>query len=215
MAQPARATRIRSITPMTAESARRAQILAAARHLFSSQGVAATTMDSVAEGAGCSRMTVYRHFPGKEALLRAAVVDDLDKAVAQFDAIWHATDSLEDRVVAAFVWSVQSARANPILSQLLKSEPESLLLALTLGGESLLATTSSLVAERFRDERMDDENATILAEMLTRLVLSMLLQPYGALRLERREDLEEFARYWIAPSVRLTLSSADAGAVHG
>ena len=49
-------------------------ILAAAHDLFLDRGIAATTMDLVAERAGVSKMTVYANFQDKPALL-AAVLD--------------------------------------------------------------------------------------------------------------------------------------------
>jgi TetR/AcrR family transcriptional repressor of mexJK operon len=49
-------------------------IVGAAYDLFLDRGIAATTMDLVAERAGVSKMTVYANFPDKPALL-AAVFD--------------------------------------------------------------------------------------------------------------------------------------------
>jgi TetR/AcrR family transcriptional repressor of mexJK operon len=46
-------------------------ILDAASSLFLERGIAATTMESVAERASVSKMTVYAHFPDKPALLSA------------------------------------------------------------------------------------------------------------------------------------------------
>ncbi len=50
---------------------KREAILAAAAELFSERGIAATTMDLVAERAGAAKMTVYAHFVDKPALLAA------------------------------------------------------------------------------------------------------------------------------------------------
>jgi TetR/AcrR family transcriptional repressor of mexJK operon len=50
---------------------KREAILAAASALFFERGILATTMDSVAERAGVSKMTVYAHFADKPALLAA------------------------------------------------------------------------------------------------------------------------------------------------
>jgi TetR/AcrR family transcriptional repressor of mexJK operon len=51
---------------------KREAILDAATALFFERGIAATTMEAVAERAGVSKMTVYSHFPDKPALLEAA-----------------------------------------------------------------------------------------------------------------------------------------------
>jgi TetR/AcrR family transcriptional repressor of mexJK operon len=47
-------------------------ILGAAYALFLERGIAATTMDAVADRASVSKMTVYANFPDKPALLAAA-----------------------------------------------------------------------------------------------------------------------------------------------
>lgn len=51
------------------EAQTRAELLAAAIPLFTSQGFEETTMAEVAEAAGVSRRTAYRHFPSKEDLV--------------------------------------------------------------------------------------------------------------------------------------------------
>jgi TetR/AcrR family transcriptional repressor of mexJK operon len=50
---------------------KREAILAAASALFFERGILATTMDSVADRAGVSKMTVYANFANKPALLAA------------------------------------------------------------------------------------------------------------------------------------------------
>src|ERR1700757_307347 len=50
---------------------KREAILDAATALFYERGIAATTMEAVAERASVSKMTVYGHFPDKPALLSA------------------------------------------------------------------------------------------------------------------------------------------------
>ena len=52
----------------------RRRILEAAEEVFASQGVSAP-VDLVAEQAGVGVGTLYRHFPTKEALIEAIVVD--------------------------------------------------------------------------------------------------------------------------------------------
>ena len=50
---------------------RREEIMDAAQRLFLKQGVAATTIDHVAAGAGVAKGTVYLHFASRQALLTA------------------------------------------------------------------------------------------------------------------------------------------------
>ena len=56
----------------------RARILEAAEEIFATEGVS-VPIDTVAERAGLGVGTLYRHFPTKEALFEAIVVDRLEQ----------------------------------------------------------------------------------------------------------------------------------------
>lgn len=67
----------------------RAAIVAAARHLISSSGPAAMTLDAVAAASGTTRQTVYNQIGGRGALLLAVAEDSqqrsgFDRLVAEF-----------------------------------------------------------------------------------------------------------------------------------
>lgn len=179
------------------------RILTAARALFVGQGIRATTIPSIAETAGCSRMTVHRYFPGKAALVRAVVLREVAGEIAALDAVWAAPSSFEERAVAAFVWSVETLRANRLLATMLTTEPEGVLPALTINGEPILEAASAVLADRLRAEHFDEVTARMASELLCRLVISFVLQPYGTLELPERKDLEDFAATWILPGLRL------------
>ncbi len=57
---------------------KRQAVLDAAQELFLTQGFTATSMDSVAQAAGVSKLTVYSHFGDKEGLFRAAIETHCD-----------------------------------------------------------------------------------------------------------------------------------------
>lgn len=179
------------------------RITDAAYGLFARQGVRATTVDQIAAIAECSRMTVYRHFPGKRTLLRAVVLGEFVRRSDTLEAMWNRPAPLEDRMVSVFVGLVAAARGDALVDRLLRDEPDVLLPALTLEGEEMLTVPAGLIAERLRTEPELQMDADIVAELLCRLVLSLVLQPYGRLRLERRQEIEDFARAWVAPTVRL------------
>jgi AcrR family transcriptional regulator len=58
-------------------AARRQQILEAAWTCFQHEGLHATTMDDIIRASGLSAGAVYSYFPGKEALILAAVTTSL------------------------------------------------------------------------------------------------------------------------------------------
>lgn len=68
--------------PLRADAQRnRARVLAAAERVFAERGTAAST-EEVARAAGVGIGTVFRHFPTKEALLQALVVERLARVAA-------------------------------------------------------------------------------------------------------------------------------------
>ena len=64
---------------------RRAQLVGAAAAAFLAAGFDATSMESVAERAGVTRLIVYRHFDSKEALYRAVLDSVVESLRAGFD----------------------------------------------------------------------------------------------------------------------------------
>jgi AcrR family transcriptional regulator len=73
--------------PVRADARRnRARILEAAEAVFAEQGASAAT-DAVAARAGVAIGTVFRHFPTKPDLLKAVVMNVLDRLVAEADAM--------------------------------------------------------------------------------------------------------------------------------
>ncbi|WP_051512254.1 TetR/AcrR family transcriptional regulator [Skermanella stibiiresistens] len=72
-----------------------AQILSAAKTLFTSQGFGATSMDAIAKMANVSKATLYAHFSGKEELFAAIVSHECR---SQQPALW--APGVEDKDVA-------------------------------------------------------------------------------------------------------------------
>jgi len=58
----------------------RARILAAAADLFYRHGIRAVGVDAIAEAAGTNKMTLYRHFSSKDALIAEYLRQKFDKA---------------------------------------------------------------------------------------------------------------------------------------
>jgi AcrR family transcriptional regulator len=60
----------------------RARVLAAAQEAFADEGVS-VPLDEIARRAGVGAGTVYRHFPSKESLFEAVVLDSMDRLTEQ------------------------------------------------------------------------------------------------------------------------------------
>src|SRR5438128_5934071 len=62
----------------------RQRILGAASELFYRHGIRAVGVDAIAEAAGTNKMTLYRHFPSKDAL----VADYLRFLADKASSVW-------------------------------------------------------------------------------------------------------------------------------
>ncbi|MET1133512.1 MAG: helix-turn-helix domain-containing protein [Aeromicrobium sp.] len=67
---------------MSAER-RRAQITESARRVFAQKGFAATRTREIAAEAGINEAMLYRHFPSKEELFEASVLESIDAAMVR------------------------------------------------------------------------------------------------------------------------------------
>ncbi|MFS0886056.1 TetR/AcrR family transcriptional regulator [Aeromicrobium sp. 179-A 4D2 NHS] len=62
---------------------RRAQIIESARTVFARQGYAASRTREIAAEAGVNEAMLYRHFPSKEELFEASVLESIDAAMVR------------------------------------------------------------------------------------------------------------------------------------
>ncbi|SDP43133.1 DNA-binding transcriptional regulator, AcrR family [Nakamurella panacisegetis] len=85
-------------TPRLRRSDRRAQLLAAAKGAFVTQGYHAAAMDDIAERAGVSKPVLYQHFPSKLELYLALLGDSADEMVRMVEGALHETDDNDERV---------------------------------------------------------------------------------------------------------------------
>ena len=73
---------VEPVKPLRADARRnRAKVLQVAYEVFAAEGLG-VPIDEIARRAGVGAGTVYRHFPTKEALYRAIVVDRVEHLVA-------------------------------------------------------------------------------------------------------------------------------------
>lgn len=83
-------------------SARRLQLLDAARDVFVAQGYHAAAMDDIADRAGVSKPVLYQHFPGKLELYLALLDESAQELIRSVSAALSSTTHNRDRVPATF-----------------------------------------------------------------------------------------------------------------
>lgn len=181
------------------------RVLDAAARRLELFGIQRTTMEDVARQAGVSRVTIYRHFATKEALVEAVVLEQVRRFL---DDLGHLVDSLPtdaERIVEGVAFTVTTLRRHPLLQRLLQGEPELFLPQLTTGAAPLIAYARGLIVDYARPRLLGipEEDLAVGAEVGIRLVLSLVLTPEGPVDLDDPERLRELARRYAGPFLLL------------
>lgn len=145
-------------TPRTLRT--RARILDAALDLFERQGYDGTTVNQIADAAGITPMTFFRHFPTKDAVL---VTDPYDPLIAEVVAAQPAELPPLERVrlglIAALGEITPTEDATAKRRVALVAQSPSLRAAIAIGTDA----TQQAIVERLVVDGVDRLDATIAA----------------------------------------------------
>lgn len=97
------------------------RILQAARDCFSRYGVHRTSMTDVAKAAGVSRQTLYNTISGRQELIEAVVVLRIEEMSDELRAVLDGQPTFVDAIVETSVASVELARKDPELTNLVET----------------------------------------------------------------------------------------------
>lgn len=86
---------------------RESLIIETVNHLLATKGYDAMTVDEIADTVGIAKASLYRHFPSKEALGMAALVDIMHKALEVINQL-NSTDQIAiDKLKALTQWAMR------------------------------------------------------------------------------------------------------------
>ena len=186
------------------DDATRTRLLDAAYDQFCRFGIQRSSMEEVARRAGLSRITVYRKFDTKDALVDQVILREFRRYFTDFLAEITRAETAADRVVLGFVSSLRAIRTNPLIGGLLATEPNLLAGAIGGGDGRMLATVRQFVAGQLRSEqragtvspRLDTD---LVAELMVRLSASFLTVPSLLVDLDDEDQLAAIARQFLVP----------------
>ncbi|MFG1792071.1 TetR/AcrR family transcriptional regulator [Nocardia sp. NPDC049149] len=181
------------------------KLLESALSAFLDFGIKRTSMGEIARRAGISPATLYRRFESKNELVEAVSVREAQRFVAIIDKQVQAVSGTEDQLVEIFVAFITTIANNELLRRLLRTEPDLILPRLTTDAGPIVAVGRSYLAEKLRElratELTHDFDADLVAEIMSRLALSLALTPDGLIPVSDRDSAREFARRTLLPMV--------------
>lgn len=181
------------------------RILDAALALAGASGLRHLTMDDVARRAGVGRMTVYRRFGSKDALVDALAVRECRRCLATIAGAIDLGAPIEDRIAALTTVTLRLIREHPLLERLARVEPEDLLFELTRDDSAVFRLVRGFLISEIRRAQAAGElrpgDPEVLAEVGVRLGASFVLMPDSALPLGDEPATHAAIRALIAPLV--------------
>ena len=132
-------------------------------------------MRDIADTAGCSRATLYRHFPGKQELMAAYVGRAAGEVARDVDSAIPADAAPAEQLLIATGAAIAGVRANPALSQWFTTE-----MAATSGHLAQRSPAIDAVAAGFLRRIVPDStdaDLEVRAAWLVRVIVSLLSTP--------------------------------------
>ncbi|MEO9223462.1 MAG: helix-turn-helix domain-containing protein [Acidimicrobiales bacterium] len=164
------------------------RILDGAARIYAERGMVGADMATIAEEAGYSRATVYRYFESREALQRAFVEREArriaDVLQQQFGHL-----PTRDRVVEAFLTSLEMLRSDPVLSAFIARSTHRGLAELVESPEIV----GAIARTTFGDGADETADGIYGARWLTRALVSLLIAP-GHDAADERRMIADFVR---------------------
>lgn len=177
------------------------RILDAALDVFGRHGVRRGTLGEIAKRAGVGRATLYRYFPGKDALVAALVLREARSLFAMLDEELATGDDPAEILERGLVTAYRYLREHALLQRVLREEPEELLPWLTVRAAPLLTAAvefaSPYIERAVKAERIVPVEPRVAAEWAARMLLSMLLTPSVTVDLDDERELRAIVTWLI------------------
>lgn len=181
----------------------RQRILDSARELYVEFGLRRTTMEDVAKRAGMGRATLYRRFSEKDHLFQAVIMRDLQRDLVTIEKAIEGMDSALDSLLEAFIQAALLTHHNPLVQRLLQTEPDHVLPFLTTRFDGIMSFARDYLGGQIeraqRQGQLANHPADETAELILRLLQSLLLTPQGVITPGKPDALRQFAERFLRP----------------
>jgi TetR/AcrR family transcriptional regulator, repressor for uid operon len=179
------------------------RILDAALEEVAAYGTARATMEGVGTRAGVSRITVFRRFGSKDALVERLMLRELERFLASVERTFASVSDPGDRVVEGFVACVRAGTEHPLVARLARVEPGLALERLHRGDPAPIDVGRAFVAHHLRAGLPARDplakRADAVADVLVRLAAAYVFFPGPLVDLRDKASVRAFARTALVP----------------
>ncbi len=170
-------------------------ILDATKVAIERWGVERLTINDVCEAAKVSRATLYRAFPGgKEVLLEALRVRELELFFTTLRAHAEGESTLEDTIVRSMVVATRELRNDQHLALMLAAEPGEVATQLTVQGVPRIVRVATAYLTPLLEPYLSRKEAADVVEVLARMVISYFLAPSSRFDFTNEHQARAFVR---------------------
>jgi TetR/AcrR family transcriptional repressor of uid operon len=168
-------------------------------------GLARCTVEDVARVAGVSRATAYRRFPGKPALVGAAIGHEVARALGAMAGAVADAPTLDDAVTAMICTGARTLATSVALSSVVASDPGALAPYLDFaGGEALLARLADGLAPLLAPWAADPVRA---GEWVARVGIDLLRTPTPMVDPFDPVAVRDFVTTFVTPGIAPRVSA--------
>lgn len=191
-------------TAGAAQARTRDRILRAVIEWAEETGMRKLSMDEIASRAKLGRATLYIHFPGRGALIEAAVRNELDRFFSAMQTETEKYDDPDERLIHTFALAYRTLRNHRLLNSIMKLNPQ-ILMPFVIGDDSLaidLGREFVMTNLRSANEHLNEAAALELAELTVRSFHSFVLAPSKTFDLDAPGGAEDYAERMLLPLLR-------------
>jgi AcrR family transcriptional regulator len=178
--------------------------LDAAESCYTRFGPAKTTVEDVAQAAGVSRATFYRHFKSRDDLLVAVIAREAGRLAAEAEIQLRRFDDVGSWIVEGMLLCLREIPRRPLLGMLFAPEEVGVASRLLLTSERLLEIGTDILRPMFEPARRrgllrESVEIEALMEWVLRILVSYLTVPSHLARTDA--ELRHLLRVMILPAV--------------
>lgn len=185
-------------------------------------GIRRSSLDDIARRCGLNRITLYRRFSGKDALIEAALSREIARVLAEATAIASATEGTAAQIEETVLFVLRLTRTHPLVTQLLAVAPEEALGFYTVRGEEMVSQgieyIAGVLAAGQEQGVLAPYDPRPVAELVARMAHSLMLTPTAGIDFDDEQAARAFIRTTIVPLMKYGIRSggdADAEGASG